>query len=178
VTDRGEGNGTTRTTSRFAALLARSILVCVLGGAFFGALMTFGLDLLSGYRAGKLGPIDASFVRRLLLDGTATLLVEVSWGVLLCIPLGIPAGAIAAGLIWWLRGSPWVPSSRTRWTLLGSISGLVIGAVGSPLALIGFAEVGAVLPIAGGVGACCGALLAWIVSPELIEERRGRITTG
>jgi hypothetical protein len=179
MSDKGRAGSNEGTTPPFAALLAKSLAVCIIGGSFFAATIALGCSSLSDSMRGGAGPIDGMSALRLLVDGSTLVLLATVWGLLVTVPVGIPAGAIAAGLIWRVRGSSWEPSTRTSWTLLGSIGGLALAAVlGAPLSVLGIAEIDALLPMSAGTGAACGALLAWIVSPALIEQRRGRITTN
>jgi hypothetical protein len=101
------------------------------------------------------------------------------WALLLTIPIGIPAAAIGAGLMWRIRLTDWAPSTRKAWAFLGGATGAVVGpSLGALISVLGIGELGVVVLLAAGTGVVCGALLAWMASPELIKERKGRITTG
>jgi hypothetical protein len=162
------------TTPPFARLLATSLGVCVGGGALFGATGWLAIETLRV--AGQPGGFGA-FPLRLIVDGLLVLIVATVWALVVTVPFGIPAGAIAAGIIWWLRKQSWRPATRVGWVALGCITGLGVAlAATALLSRLSFREADQILPIASGAGASCGAVLGWLVSPEYLGERAGRIT--
>jgi hypothetical protein len=151
-------------TPPFAALLARSLAVCLLGGAFFGAVTSLAVGAATTVSASGTRDLDWP---RVLADGSVLLALATSWGLLLVVPIALPAGAVAAGLIWWLRDAPIRPQRRASWVLLGSISGVAVAAslvaAVSPLLMW---EREPLMRIAMAAGAACGAVLAMFESVQ------------
>jgi hypothetical protein len=144
--------------------------VCIIGGAFFGASITLGLAAIANYPANTAG--DVHWLND-VVNAATILLIGTTWGLLFAIPVGIPAGAIAAGFIWWLRGASWQPRTRATWSLMGCLSGITLAAlIAIPLSALAGLGLQVILVVVAGTGAACGALLGWLVSPQFIAVRR------
>jgi hypothetical protein len=148
-------------TPPFAALLAKSLIVCVVGGAFFGALFAVGLEVAASY-----SPATLSYANSLvdLANAAVILVLAVAWAMLLVLPVALPAGGIAAGLIWYLRGLPWRPH-RGTWLLLGIAAGMGVAAALAALATELLQEGAPLFWVSTATGGACGAVLAWLEWP-------------
>jgi hypothetical protein len=78
--------------------LIRNVAVCSVGGGMMGALTLFTPDLI-GYGFDMLS--TGSFM--VFLFAPLSLGSMLGYGVAMALPIGIPAGALATGLVWWLR---------------------------------------------------------------------------
>ena len=156
-------------TPPFAALLARALAVCTAGGAFFGAVFFLAVGAASNADVGA-----ESDLARVLADGSLILVLATAWALLLVLPISLPAGAIAASMIWWLRGKSWQPQSRALWVLLGSVAGIAVAACLVMLLSAAFllSERESPLTVAMVSGAACGAVLAWFEPRKPTSERR------
>jgi peptidoglycan biosynthesis protein MviN/MurJ (putative lipid II flippase) len=145
-----------RVTS-FGSLAAKSVAVCIFGGAVFGAI-AWVLIISIGTSS---------------TDGILVLPFLPFYALPITIPLGAIAGVLGAVLIWMIRRNAWRPSSRRLWIALGGAVGFLLGASAPAcLRLVGFAfhEMDQILIWAGtgaGAGGACGALLAWLTAGDL-----------
>jgi len=151
----------------FSRLIAKSVAVCVFGGALFGSvawilIMSVGTQSVYGVALLPFLPLFA-------------------------LPITLVLGSIAAPLgawaIWRVQGSRWQPKTLVRWVLLGAALGLVLGAV-LPLLLrlagLGLVERDYLLvwTLTGATaGTGCGTLLAHWTAKDVFRGTRGRPTT-
>jgi len=144
--------------------------VCTIGGGLTGAISLLTPDILDWVLKTN------DLIDLLLLPFLGlSVLGFLGFGIVMALPIGIPAGALAAGLLWWFR-SRWTFESQAAWILLGALFGLLLAScLTVPWSALVFKKVffalwlekplSLLLPSAV-AGATCGATLAWLEPPH------------
>jgi hypothetical protein len=162
----GEATSTLRRSS-LLKLLAKSVAVCVIGGAVFGS-TAWALIM-----AGSTGNTEV----------LSALPVLPFYALPITVPFGTLAGVVGALIGWQAQGAAWRPATKTGWVSLGAAAGLLLGAAAPIfLTILGFSilktdEILFWTGTGGATGAVCGGLLAAWAATDMEFEVRGRPTT-